>query len=37
MTDQEFLERYLTDRRGTDCLKWDALEELYGEKDLLPM
>ncbi|MBQ1417773.1 MAG: aminotransferase, partial [Firmicutes bacterium] len=25
------------DRRGTNCSKWDALEEMYGEKDLLAM
>ena len=26
----------LIQRRGTDCYKWDALEERYGERDLLP-
>ncbi len=25
------------DRRGTGAFKWDALEELFGSKDLLPM
>ena len=26
----------IVDRRCTDCVKWDCLEERYGEKDLLP-
>ncbi|NLA57784.1 MAG: putative C-S lyase [Firmicutes bacterium] len=26
----------LIERRGTNCYKWDSLEEKYGEKDLLP-
>lgn len=25
------------ERRGTDCLKWDALEERFGRPDLLPL
>ena len=25
------------DRRGTDCCKWDMLEEKYGDKDLIAM
>ena len=25
------------DRRGTNCSKWDALESMYGDKDLLSM
>lgn len=25
------------DRRGTDCLKWDLLEKIYGQKDMLGM
>lgn len=37
MTNTEFLNRYLTDRRNTGCLKWDSLEDVFGEKDLLPM
>lgn len=37
MKKQEFLETYLTDRRGTDCSKWDGLEAKFGEKDLLAM
>ena len=26
-----------TERRGTGALKWDALQERFGEKDLLPL
>ena len=25
------------ERRGTDCFKWDALPDMYGRDDLLPM
>ena len=25
------------ERRGTDCVKWDALPAMYGRDDLLPM
>ena len=25
------------DRRNTDCLKWDTVEPLFGDKDVLPM
>ena len=25
------------DRRGTACLKWDLLERIYGDKDMLSM
>lgn len=27
----------VVDRRGTDCLKWDFLEKIYGDKDLMSM
>lgn len=37
MTKQEFLGRYLVERHGTDSLKWDALERMYGDKDLISM
>ncbi|OUQ17632.1 aminotransferase [Lachnoclostridium sp. An14] len=37
MEKQEFLKRYLTDRRGTYCSKWDGLEEKFGESDLVGM
>ena len=26
----------LIERRGTNCVKWDGLEQRYGDKDLLP-
>lgn len=25
------------DRRNTDCAKWDAVESIFGSKDVLPM
>lgn len=37
MDKQEFLKKYVVDRNGTDCMKWDGLEEKFGETDLLPM
>lgn len=37
MDKQEFLKKYLVDRRGTDCMKWDGLQEKFGETELLPM
>lgn len=37
MSIEEFCERYSIDRRGTNCLKWDALDERYGDKDLIAM
>lgn len=37
MNKQEFLQRYLVDRHGTDCSKWDGLMEKFGETGLLPM
>ena len=27
----------LIDRKNTDCVKWDALEEVYGRSDILPL
>jgi hypothetical protein len=27
----------IIDRTGTSCAKWDSTEELFGEKDALPM
>ena len=32
-----FVSRYSTERRGTVSLKWDLLEERYGDADLIPM
>ena len=37
MNQSKFLEEYLVERRGTDCVKWDGLAEKYGDPDLLPM
>ncbi len=34
---EEFCEKYSIDRLGTNCLKWDLLEERYGDKDLIAM
>ncbi len=27
----------LVDRKNTDCVKWDALQEVYGRNDILPL
>ncbi|WP_313236407.1 MalY/PatB family protein [Sporosarcina ureae] len=35
MNKEEFLERYAIDRKGTNSLKWDKLEERFGDADLL--
>lgn len=35
MNKEEFLERYAVDRKGTNSLKWDKLEERFGDADLL--
>jgi cystathionine beta-lyase len=37
MKKQEFLDSYIVERRGTDCLKWDELDKRYGDKDLISM
>lgn len=37
MEKQEFLEKYLVDRKGTDCSKWDGLQAKFGEDDLIAM
>lgn len=37
MNKDEFLRNYLVDRRNTNSFKWDALEEKFGDQDLLPM
>lgn len=37
MTAEEFCKRYGVDRRGTNCLKWDALGEQYGDPDLIAL
>ena len=33
----EFLDKYLADRRHTNCSKWDGLQEKFGRSDLLPL
>lgn len=35
MNKEEFLQRYAIDRKGTNSLKWDKLEERFGDADLL--
>ncbi|PIC84250.1 MalY/PatB family protein [Sporosarcina sp. P1] len=35
MNKEEFLERYAIDRKGTNSLKWDKLEERFGDANLL--
>lgn len=33
----EFVKKYLVDRKGTHCSKWDGLKEKFGRTDLLPL
>lgn len=37
MNREEFVKRYATDRRKTNSVKWDGLQNSFGESDLLPM
>ena len=37
MNIEKFCEKYSIDRLGTSCLKWDALDQRYGDKDLIAM
>ncbi len=37
MNAEQFCTRYAAERKGTDALKWDALEERFGAPDLLAM
>ncbi|MDO5409887.1 MAG: MalY/PatB family protein [Lachnospiraceae bacterium] len=37
MDKQEFLQKYVVDRHGTDCSKWDGLQAKFGEDDLIAM
>ncbi len=37
MDKQAFLDTYVVDRKGTDSVKWDGLEEKFGERDLIPL
>lgn len=34
---KEFIDTYYVERRNTNSLKWDALEERFGNADLLPL
>ena len=34
---EEFVNKYYVERKNTNSLKWDALEERFGDKDLLAM
>lgn len=34
---EEFCKKYSIDRKGTNSLKWDALDKRYGDKDLIAM
>lgn len=37
MNKQDFLSKYLVNRRETDCEKWDELEQRFGGSDMLPL
>ncbi|AEV95751.1 MalY/PatB family protein [Pediococcus claussenii] len=37
MEQEEFISKYAVDRHNTSSLKWDALEERFGNADLTPM
>lgn len=37
MEKQDFLRKYLVERKGTNSFKWDGMEEKFGESDLLPL
>ncbi|GAB2566435.1 MalY/PatB family protein [Gracilibacillus alcaliphilus] len=37
MDTQTFIDQYYVERKDTDSLKWDLLEERFGDADLLPM
>lgn len=37
MSIEEFCQKYSIDRVGTNCLKWDALDKRYGDRDLISM
>ena len=34
---EQFVDKYYVERRNTNSLKWDALEERFGDKDLLAL
>jgi len=37
MDKEKFLEEYLVERKGTNSLKWDALDTRFGSPDLISM
>lgn len=37
MTNEQFCEKFCTERRGTGTLKWDSLEEIFGDAELTPL
>lgn len=37
MHKDEFIEKYYVERKNTNSLKWDLLEERFGDPDLIPM
>lgn len=37
MNKETFIEKYAVERKGTHSLKWDALDERFGDPDLLAM
>ena len=36
MDAEAFVKEYYVPRKGTNSVKWDILEEAYGNPDLLP-
>ena len=37
MEKEKFLKEYLVERKGTNSLKWDALDTRFGSPDLISM
>ena len=37
MDAETFVREYYVPRKGTNCIKWDILQEAYGNPDLLPL
>lgn len=37
MDKEKFLKEYLVERKGTNSLKWDALDKRFGNLDLISM
>ncbi len=37
MEKEKFLKEYLVERKGTNSLKWDALDKRFGNPDLISM